>query len=171
MHIFSFLFFFSCISFHRVSLHPSRWVVFGHTVSTSPDTGKVWDSESKWLAQSSPPWPTQTTGSVEIPWLFAQGTMEMPENHSGTEMSGHAASQKARVKSPPPRWQWGLPELGLRSGRGPPTVRCHGMLLHEGLASSESLLGNVQLNSLSRNSSPWFFYKENDMVARPWATA
>lgn len=45
------------------------------------------------------------------------------------------------------------------------------MSLHEGPASSESLLWNVQLNSLSLNSSPSFFYKENDMVARPWATA
>ena len=28
-----------------------------------------------------------------------QGTMEMPENHSGTGMSGHEAFQRARVKS------------------------------------------------------------------------
>lgn len=30
-----------------------------------------------------------------------------------------------------PRWQCGVPELGLRSGKGLPTVRCHGMILHE----------------------------------------
>lgn len=69
------------ISFHRVSLHPSRWVVCGQAVLASPDTGKVWDSEGG-NTPILPSWPKQTTGSVGIPWLFAQGT-EMPENHNG----------------------------------------------------------------------------------------
>ena len=158
-----------CTSFHGVSSHPARWVGLRQALLISPtrDGAQIQkasdlptplhDPNRPQAALGSPTFCPGHCGNVWEPWWYREA-----RTWSISEGKGEILF---------PQWQWGMPGLGLGSGKGVPTSGATGTTLHPSLASSESLLWDVRLNSFSLNSSPLFLYKENGTVARPWAVA
>lgn len=98
----------------------------GWTYTSIIDCPDAWwgsDSEGKWFAHP-PPWPKQATGSIGIPWLFAQGTVGMSENHDGTGRPRHEASQRAGWNPVPPMTV-GYARARAQVRQGGAHFRCH----------------------------------------------